>query len=247
MKKVMSIVFAAVAGVALAENSTLESANTYAALRVDSSAVETIVCVPWLSASASGDTAIKITDVVRTAELNAGDKLYYYDRESGKYNVWVLKSNKEWEAATTVSDSSLFVTTSNEPSLTRGNAFILVRENPADAFYLFGQVPSSASPVMTMIRSSSAPVLTLFAPPSTSDTTINSGTWSNVNDGDMLIVDGKAPYTYVSGTGWCHKKITEGKTGWEYQFNDTTDTIPAGQGAWFRAAKADGGNATWSL
>ena len=55
----------------------VSSSNMFGILRVDSTAEETIISVPWIETAAlSGD--IRVCDLVLTSNLTVGDRLLYY-------------------------------------------------------------------------------------------------------------------------------------------------------------------------
>ena len=242
MKKLIAVAALITTACAWAE-STVEGANTFGILRVDSSAAETIIAVPWLGASTS-ETSIKVTDVVKTANLNAGDELYYYDGSA--YKCWKLDANKEWQAAKIV---GMGEAGDNTTSLVRGNAIILKRPNEtrASSIYLYGQVASTSTATITMASgTTTSKAFTLIAPPTDTSISISSGTWSNVQSGDMIVIDGYAPFKYKGENVWGHKTINDK---WETVWTDTNVSIPVGQGAWYISAeRATAGEATtWAL
>lgn len=256
MKNLIALFCAATVGAALAA-STVESGNTFGVLRVDvgASAEEAIIAVPWLACS-TGESPIKVTDVVKTANLRAGDQLYYYDTTTKKYQAWELSDvdgKKTWIAATSVSETGTEAG-SLEKTLERGNAILLKRPNTARAasVYLYGQVPTTGSATITMAKGTSdAMAYTLIAPPSSADTKLSSGTWSNVAEGDMIVMAGQAPFKYdASSQKWGHKTVevkTDG-TGVDVSWKDTEAAIPAGQGAWYISAKGTAtAAAKWTL
>lgn len=229
-----------------AATTTVESGNTLGFLRVDiSTNTEALIAIPWLGV-ATTDTDIKVTDVVKTANLTAGDQLFYYDTTSKKYQVWQLNDSKEWVAATSVSDDEATKTAGEvTKTLARGNALLLKRNTKTEetSVYLYGQVPTSTTPITTTMAqgSTTGPAYTLLAPPSVDDTDLNTGaTWANVNDGDMIVLSDSTVLTYRNDSNntkkWC--KVT----GFDETTNkDTIDTaaakITAGQGAWYVSAK----------
>ena len=246
MKKLIAVAALITSACAWAE-STVEGANTFGILRVDSSAAETIIAVPWLGASTS-ETSIKVTDVVKTANLNKDDELYYYDGSA--YKCWKLDANKEWQAAKIV---GMGEAGDNTTSLVRGNAIILKRNAPiAEAIYLYGQVASSGSVDITITQGTAAtPAYTLLEPPNDTNTSLNSGTWSNVDANDMIIVDGvdnALRYNATEGK-WGIRTIKgyDKQTGVTYEWSYTSSTIPVGKGAWYISSKTGDNAPKWAL
>lgn len=222
-----------------AATTTVESGNTLGFLRVDiSTNTEALISIPWLGVATS-NTDIKVTDVVKTANLTVGDQLFYYDTTSKKYQVWQLNDSKEWVAATTVTSDTMQTAGETNKTLKRGNALLLKRTKTDEtSVYLYGQVPTSTDAITTTMAqgTSETPAYTLLAPPSVDDTDLNTGaTWTNVNAGDWIVLSDSTVLTY-------HSNKWGKKTG--FNKKDNTDTIDesaakitAGQGAWYVSAK----------
>ena len=242
-------VFSLALAAALPALADVTTDNVIGVLRVDSSAAETIVSVPWVATSAAAtDTAIPVTDIVKTANLTDGDELKYYNSSSGKYQCWKLTEGA-WEAATKVTESTSDEAAPSGATLVRGNAIILVRQNPVDdkgvakPFYLQGQVAKSGSQVCTMTRSATGVAYSLLAPPTDTAIGLNAGSWSNVADGDYVLVQGRR-YEY-NGTQW--GAYTTDRTTFVRSFVPATAEIAVGQGAWYvSAAGATEATVTWN-
>lgn len=245
MKKLLTIAMMTAAVSALAA----QSSNTFGILRVDSSAAQTIVSVPWEGAGASGQSANKIMvkDVVKTANLTKagtynevpymGDQLYYY--ANGTYKLWVLNSSGVWEGATVqkVEADGSSVTASagtDEDPVVRGGAIILVRKNPSVPFYLYGQYTSSEMTTTCVLNG-----LTLLASPLTTDTDLNKCTWTNIGEGDEIYVPSSTFTTKLirNNNQWCTK--TGAST-----YSTKKATIPAGQGIWYKSNSTEGSDPT---
>ena len=211
---------------------TVTSGNTFGVLRVDvGTAEQVIIAIPWLAASTDGSD-IKVTDVIKTANLYSGDQLYYYNTSTGKYQVWQLDDNKAWVAATRIDGTEDVV---DGQTLTRGNAILLKRPGTkSSSIYLYGQVPSTSTCEVTMAQGTTdTPAYTLIAPPAVSETDLNSATWKNVATGDYIVLDVGTLLNYVTidGTGkWAQW------TGFEDhadKYSTDAAKISAGQGAWY--------------
>lgn len=239
MKKLLSTLAIAAASTALA----VESSNTFGILRVDSSAEQTIVSIPW---EAAGGGSIKVKDVVKTANLTNGDQLYYY--ANGSYKLWVLEDGV-WTGAQTVKDQDGATITADRGTdadvLARGGAIILVRKNPttgtpavANPFYLYGQY-NSGDVTVEVNRNETNPTYTLMAPPKTADnTTVNSGTWTGFKKGDALILPSTKRLSWNDTTKWSTYELN--KTSGDMQYVAATDPIPAGEGVWVIVGAGDG-------
>ena len=237
-------VFSLALAAALPALADVATDNVIGVLRVDSSAAETIVSVPWVATSAAAtDTPIPVTDIVKTAGLNIGDELYYYDSEHGIYLCWTLNAQKKWDAAKDGGSG----TTSSVSSLGRGNAIILKRTAPIqDHFFLQGQVAKSGSAECTMMRSATAPVYSLIAPPTDKAVSLNDGAWSNVARNDKVILKGRM-FKYKEGK-WGTYKYDENFVESFEKASETDVTVAVGEGAWFVSAKGDGeaASVSWS-
>lgn len=254
MKKLMLLTSTLVAGVAFA--SSVSSTQTFGVLKVASTNEQTVVSVPWVSA---GDinTAVAVTNFVKTTGMTSGDKLYLYNTtgdDKGKFSVWVL-SNGAWVApAGEVSSFGNFNTVKDAgATIAQGSALVVVRSNPtADDIYLYGQYKSSYTPA-AIGHSASATETTLFAPVNVDGVDLHlndqgDGTskylkWTNAVVGDKIRIQDDfgdvATYTYTSGGTWSYlNSDVAGTAGW----------LKPGHGAWYVAKKgARGGAPTYSI
>lgn len=246
MKKLLTIAMMTAAVSAMA----VESSNTFGILRVDSSAPETIVSIPWLAA---GGGNINVSDVVKTANLNSGDELYYYNAQTTNYRVWRL-TNGVWQEAVPAGQ-----TAAAEPTLARGNAIILKRNAPiANCFYLYGQYGEiAAGTEMPLVAGG----LSLIAPPMTTDINIANLTWTNVNKGDKILIPsdkpgvngeiirnsaGKPEAGDAENTKWVTLKYDSTKpVGQKWVETEVTYLIPAGRGVWYKSAGSSAASVTW--
>ena len=235
MKKLISaIAVVAAASVALADGA---SANVLGVLRVDSAEKQTIVAVPWVSASASGGSAISVADIVKTDNLAAGDRLCAY--ENGAYKAWILANEGGtlvWESANnvTVGGSTASEGAANA-TIARGDALLLIRDNPGPCFFLVGQYTSAAAGTVTL----PAGAWSLVAPPSTVDFNLNDATWSSPNSADRITIKNAAGnmvrMKYDSASGkWQGRDMSNPSSTW----SAAAAVVPAGCGAWYQNAGA---------
>lgn len=240
---------------------TTQSSNTFGLLRVDSTQKQTIVCVPWVGSSANAtDRNIPITDIVKTANLTLGDELYWYDQTEAKYRAWKLVAGQSgaaptWEAATSVTTTKVALdSAASDTALARGDAFILVRQNPTDGegkaspFYLLGQVAKSSEPVANKLP---AGAYSLLAPPSVSDGSfdLNDATWATPDAKDAILIGTNVTLSWnpaESVKKWGTYKLVfkngEEKEIWNY--NDAK--VPAGCGAWYVSKGKNDVTVTWA-
>ncbi len=99
------------------------------------------------------------------------------------------------------------------------------------------------------------PAYTLIAPPAVGETDLNkNATWSDVADGDVIVLDGGTllVYTTITTDGESSKAWAK-KTGYSQDTNTNTYStdsakISAGQGAWYMSAKgaSSAAKVTWT-
>lgn len=249
MKKLIALFCVASAVTAFADTPAA-SDNVFGVLRVDSTAEQTIVSIPW---EAPGGGAIKVKDAIKTANLTKGDQLYYYDATATtpSYKLWVLGDNG-WEGATTVKDGddgkgAIAASAGGDEMLARGGALILVRHAPSMPFYLYGQYTSSAAEVNLATPASDAGVDTaaysLIAPPKTvADTDgyilLANATWTNIETTDNIVLPSGQVLNW-NGTSWgvMTYQDAQGKWTFEGKWDTSGAKIPMGQGVWFKSFK----------
>ena len=249
---------------------TTQSSNTFGLLRVDSTQKQTIVCVPWVASSAADDQNIKVTDIVKTANLTVGDELYWYDSAATNYKAWNLVPGGEgkapkWEAATSVTSAGVNPGTSAEnTAVARGNAIILLRQNPtnelgrANSFFLIGQVAQVGNVENILPKAAvddsdrKIPVYSLLAPPfaSSADTFDLNGTgvvWDMPNDEDVInIPDRKVTLSWnktAQKWGVCIPTLNgpDIVLTWTYD----SAVITSGCGAWYVNGGSSDVKVTW--
>lgn len=233
MKKLIALAVVASAFASFAED------NVFGCLAIESSAEETIICVPWLQPG-TGEN-IKIEDVIKTSNLVGGDQILYYDGNA--YQTWEL-TNGAWVKAGSVGVGS------SAEALKRGNALILKRPGAADRtdkkIYIYGQVANDGSVTMTMAKGTKgSPAYSLIAPPTVGDegkntTDLNANaSWTNVNAQDYIVLPDMSILVYLDdGNGakkWGKqiKTRTDKTQPFTIEFDTDKAVVPAGQGAWY--------------
>ena len=236
MKKLIASLTILATGAALA--SSVNSEQTFGVLKITSSAKETAISVPWISAGTSGET-IKVKDFVKTSNLSKDDLLMVYDPSSSSFKCWVLSAKGgTWEATGTSYNGVNIPAGSAGDTLQRGQALILVRNDTSDSnIYLYGQYrdKSDVSYVIPRVAGQT----TLFAPinVSGSNLNLNSLTWDGVQPKDRIRLqrsdDTVVTLTYKDSTDkWGYQS----KSGWY-----TGDSVlKAGQGAWYTTVSGEG-------
>lgn len=201
-----------------------------------------VIAVPWKQ-FLSDDEHISVSNLVKTANLTPGDKLYIYQGE--KYDVWVLDEAKSWQQATSVSSENgaeVIVPptgSSSDHTVTQGIGVFLERQNSAVPYYLYGQVDEAAEGV-TVVTEERTPI----ANPNLKPFDLN-GFYYNAearewkfaveaNEGDIITIPlGKTQRkcTYKDGKwGYNQKTVVDGVL--QQTWIDEVK-IPAGTGCWY--------------
>lgn len=233
MKKLL---FAAVSALAVAGVKAADSTE-FGVMKVPSTASTTVVAVPWL-ASGTGDSSVKVADLVLTSGLAAGDELYSYS--NGAYSgAWHLVKGTDdvlrWEPFTiTDGDKTVISAGGDDATLTRGQAIVLKRKSSpiTDGFSIMGKPASSSA---TVALGTGKNVYSLVAPPTTASESVdvndsNAMVWSNLDKGELLLIasgsgtSSAINYTYSKA----QKKWMNPTTG-----STVGITIPRGTGVWF--------------
>jgi len=248
MKKIL---FTTVSALALAAFADGVNSTEFGVLHVPSDAATTIVSVPWLESGTGSDPvqdAVSVSNLVLTAGLSVNDQLMYYNADNSSYVGWVIAENagvKYWTPSQIVKEGpdgksiTIPAAPASEVRISRGGAVIVKRLGTITqgaGFDIMGK-PSSDTATIPLGSSQSAQVYSLIAPPNVSSeagVNVNTGmTWTNLDVGDMLYVNGKyyiwaQPTSEVSSQKWVDALL--GPT-------SEAIVIPFGQGAWFISVK----------
>lgn len=222
----------------------------YGTFVLNSSESEIVLCVPWVNPGS--DAAIPVKDLIQTSTLEVGDQLFYYDNGYKAWQVQEVEGKKVWVGATNVvrKDGTTINGGSDTETLKRGNAVVLKRvkkDGRSNNIVINGQFETNAADPMTMARGEGV-VYSLIAPASPDKATkLNSGTWTNVQDNDVVIVNMKPYYCQNGKWGTRGKKLVydENAGGLVYEWEESDVEIPAGQGAWFVAQGAADKETKW--
>ena len=249
------------AGVALMAEESVTGSTVFGILKVESTRANTLVSVPWAGASpAEGEAPVTVADLVKTANLTAGDRLLAYDAPNGRYLGWVLQKDAEgllaWTASATVAAGGLSVAPSEDAAtLSRGGAFWLVRQEPVEAdgrarpFYLQGQYAASAAQVAVAGGSAEAPAYTLLGNPGLAGVVFNDLDWgAGPAAGDTLsVMDGAVPriLEWDAAAGEWYRMVPRVVGGRVKNVRETGDRLPAGLGFWYVRRAAPGFTLTW--
>ena len=230
---------------------TVESENTIGVMKVTGVPKVSIIAVPWKSLE--DHQAIKVADLVRTANLTEGDELYVYDATAGKYRAWTLE-NGEWEAMTTSSGSgSAAAGDADTVTIERGRAVWLKRQNASEPVYLVGEVAdaSEGTPTASLdAKNGNDPSWNMVASPLPEPVAVSQVLGDSTTD-KIIIPTAGAP-----------KNVTRGSDG-KYYYDDLEPVmvdnvqvgvrsvrrelteLPAGTGFWY-LNNGDAKNINWS-
>ena len=215
--------------------------HTVGVLKVDSSATNTILAVPWKSFH---NTDVNVAELVHAASLSEDDMLQAYDGD-GNVKSWYVK-NGVWTSATDVSVSGEQQTVGEKVDpvtfgIARGKGVWLKRYDTSKPIYLMGMpTTEAATTTLTPAESSSKPSWNLLASPK-----LEAVNFGKFNTGDEIIVPTAGTpkhYTYKNNA-WGYPgatvtsttKLPNGQTiqviSVEHKTDDTT--ITPGTGFWY--------------
>lgn len=250
--KIGSLACLGAAALVMSLSADVTAPNTFGVMKVTCDAKKVIIATPWVSCE-NIDAAVKVTNLVMTANLAENDAVIVYD--NGQFKAWQLDSSLVWQpvAVTDIEATSVAGDASSE-AITRGNGFWFVKSDYTSGtydLYLYGQ-STAASATSTVV----ANAYNLLANPNTASATPTFGFTPNASD-QIQIPSGVAnyppvTYTYKGASGWgtevpTPKEINArggGKTMVTQMVWTAGCSIPAGRGFWY-ISKGGSGTITW--
>jgi len=236
MKKLFSIACALAAGVAFATDTEIQCGEVVGQLEISSTSADTIVAVPFGELSTGGN--ICASNIVKTANLTAGDELYVYAQGDKSWTAWVLTQGSGylyWKSvgtATIALDGTVSHGTTPEAStvtLPAGDAIWLKRKGSSlGSFYVYGSYKSV--PTTTV----EANKLTLVANPKAGDPVVLTDKFEKSNKDSIIETDGKRSNYNSNSMKWVHTKVVEGVYTTETKDNFS---LEQGQGVWLKCKK----------
>ena len=227
---------------------------TIGVLKLQTAATKALIAVPWREIEGDGD--VSIANLVKTANLTAGDKLYVYDRANSRYNCWSLGSDKIWQGLASYGideNGQMSSTAGAAPATTtvaRGSAVWLERQNTSNPIYFYGRHDTTTAATTTIESgTTAAPTYNLVAAPGLDDINLNAK-FSSPNDGDQILLPtGGVPkrYTRKDGAWGYDAQESLGIAGLEnvmMTVRKTDANIPAGTGFWYINTGSEK-NVTW--
>ena len=240
MKRILSIVLCAAAVAAFGEDTAVTNV-AFSIYPVNSTLKNTIVAI---SLRGLDGERIAVSNLVKTTNLTAGDKLYTFD--DGMYEEWTLEESGSWgkvEKKYTMNKTGALVvsdgTDASTVQMSVGSGIWLVRndqyvEGTSFTFYLYGKPESS--PVSTTV----AGKWTLIGNPTTGSVTISAKMLQDISQGDEIVLENRKRYTWWDdSTGW----ITTDENGTLIKANPQP-ALGAGHGCWMHTKS--GATITWT-
>ena len=236
MKKELFVVTALAAGMLLADTTpTVTTSNMLGFLPVSDAKAKAaagmwLVTVPFIDyQGTAGDKekAVKVADVLQTANLAENDELFI-PAGDGQYNNYKLQNDKKWKAATVVTldaDGKPTVqkgTPAEDATVARGSAFWV--KTLATQINLLGEGVTVDKGVTVAGGGSSSTLKWNLIGATTCKTAINLASFAG-QAGDTIRLANGAKYQYnATAKGWYAP--TDRK-------NKVTIVIPAGVGFWY--------------
>lgn len=238
-----------------AETETASLSTVFGILKVESDRTSTLVSVPWTGMTgADTNVAISVADIVKTANLTAGDRLLSYNPTRKAYDGWELIKDAAgllaWEPMTTVSTEGVIAApVEGEATLGRGQSLWLVRQDVSKPFYLQGQFTAASAQVVVAGGTASVPAYTLLGNPTMTAEMVNDLDWgAKPVAGDKLTIpDGSVPrvLSWDPSTAKWFRTVPMEVNGRIRNVKTTTDKINPGVGFWYVRQSEETFTFTW--
>ena len=226
--------------------SVLASVTTVGVVRVASALTNTVVAVPWMSATTSkaANEDVLVADAVNPNGLAVGDLIVAYNATNKVFNAWSQDNDGVWDEVATVTKKGVLVSSAEVARLPRGDAFWLVRSEPSEYIYLLGRYTGDDYVVDLVGGSDKEPGHTLVANPTFNDVDLNaiafvdaSGDPATPAVGDRIVVMDQAGMQIIyarNATNTTWGRTVYEKVGRRLQQKWVDGgTIPAGTGFWY--------------
>ena len=197
---------------------SVPSTNMFGAVKITANIASNLyVAVPFEGFEADGALR-KAQDVVHAANLTAGTKMYVYDKNADKYDVFEVDANGKWAAVLKINVTEMtntFDTADLMRGVTNGTGVIVGRKNTAETVYVYGQVPK-----IPIASTTFGAGQTLVSPPYTNGVAyvdLNASTWTGVKATQLRRLRNQkgadyiqfrtadnrlVKYFYLEGEGW---------------------------------------------
>ncbi len=254
MKKILAAIMALGLGARCAGEqpcvtNSVPSANWMGALTVQAgAATNAFVAVPF-GAFGIGDSQIAAADLVQAAALSENDKMYVWNGEAGKYDVYTVK-NGAWTVAkkvTVAADGSQTEGSESpaERKVATGTGVFIERSDTSKPIYVYGQVLADASEGPVELGAG----LTLISAPSTmaaAEVDLNALGWSGVTEAAGYTFGGGVSFITNLGTAdFIYYRNADNMPVRLYRFKGEWGTYDIKTHAWARQGAIPAGTAFW--
>lgn len=236
MKKELFAVTALAAGMLLADT-TVETSNTLGFLPVSDAKAKAaagmwLVTVPFIDyqgTAGASEQAVKVDDVLQTANLAENDELFI-PAGDGQYSNYKLNASNEWEPAKVVTlnaDGTVNTesgTAANKATVARGSAFWV--KTAATQINLLGE-GVTADKTVSVEGGGTVNKWSLIGA-TTCKTEIDLASFAGAKGDIIRLADGTKYLYNTSVSGWVKSTALSTKT---------SDKIPAGVGFWYATKK----------
>ena len=197
----------------------VRSDNLFGSIKIEGNVASNLYVATLFEGFEADGALRKAQDVVHATNLTAGTKMYVYDKNADKYDVFEVDANGKWAAAdkltVNVEGKATFDTADLTRGVTNGTGVIVGRKNTAETVYVYGQVPK-----IPIASTTFGAGQTLVSPPYTNGVEcvdLNASTWTGVKATQLKRLKNQkgadyiqfrtadnrlVKYFYLEGEGW---------------------------------------------
>jgi len=209
--------------VTVTSDETIEDGKLFGVIRVTETNRFQAIATPFLDLAKTEDVGTTVSNLIQTATLTPGDKLYMYG-DDGAYKVFELNAQRVWTAQPVVQVKMAAAgpqlaaapkLAAAEPAVgadavvtERGKGAYLERQDPTKPFALVGRYAAMSPDVAVEKGSAKQPGYTLLGAPSV--TAYDLSCVAGAGEGDQIIVPGDVPKVFTQeGDQWGYWKTVE--------------------------------------
>ena len=196
----------------------VRSDNLFGSIKIEGNVASNLYVATLFEGFEADGALRKAQDVVHATNLTAGTKMYVYDKNADKYDVFEVDANGKWAAALKINVTEMtntFDTADLTRGVTNGTGVIVGRKNTAETVYVYGQVPK-----IPIASTTFGAGQTLVSPPYTNGVEcvdLNASTWTGVKATQLKRLKNQkgadyiqfrtadnrlVKYFYLEGEGW---------------------------------------------
>lgn len=219
----------------------LASCATIGVLRVSSAATNTLVAVPWRSASKGEDEYedVLINETVNPNGLSEGTRMYAWDTNGPSFHGWANDLGTQWSAIPAGTSDGVTVTSTTATEFPSGSAFWLVRDAPTNEYiYLVGRCDGGSYSKALTGGTAAEPGFAMVANPTMSAVNLNSLVFTATPAADdRIVIQDAAGFQKVyvrnaANTEW-GRWVSRKSDGLVTQEWVADGTVPSGTGFWY--------------